>query len=353
MSSISGPNQHPVKEPAEDIQALKALVADALATRGVLARIKAELRASVFLVLQESKTGAKVSLPRENQIANQLLDEQEGRIAVELVRDFLDAFELKSTLAVFEAEVDLARFGKGDYGSIVNTLGISESLRPSKSLLTRLVNSATHRGSGNLPNGSKSEAVPNGKQSEAVPNGKPIVNGSVTVASTSLPPPAVTKMSSVLPSISPSTQMKPLQQTDPLYQILTTGVPKPAESQPSPSLPSADDRAFDLLSLGQKLPPVSEVTPNPSEDGRSETSDEFDSGLAVDAAKQDKSGSLYDEAISEDIQEVDDDDAIGYETEERQTDLENTSDCTVDSKAISTADQMRQISNYIEELMPT
>ncbi|KAI8805609.1 hypothetical protein BJ742DRAFT_741095 [Cladochytrium replicatum] len=340
----------------EDIAALKGLVADALATRGVLARIKAELRASVFLVLQESKTGAKVSLPRENQIANQLLAEQDGRIAVELIRDFLDAFELKSTLAVFEAEAELARFGKGNYESIVNTLGISESLKPSKSLLTRLVQSSTQKGNGSLPNRTKSDAVPNGTKIEAIQNGKPIVNGSPTVTSPpSLPPPApVTKsVSSVLPVISPTPQVKPLQQADPLYQILTTGGPKPAESQPSPSFPSPDDRGFDLLSLGQKLPPVSEITPNPSEDGQSETSDEFDSGLAVGVAKQEQSGSFDDEAISEDIPEGGDDEADGYETEERQTDLENTSDRTVDSNAISTADQMRQISNYIEELLPT
>ncbi|XP_077540794.1 centrosomal protein 43-like isoform X1 [Haemaphysalis longicornis] len=82
----------------EDIE-LRDLLLGALEKRGVINRIKAELRASVYLALEEQ-------LPSPSG-ARELGGEEQGRLllAASLVHDFLHASGLRFTLSVLEPEV--------------------------------------------------------------------------------------------------------------------------------------------------------------------------------------------------------------------------------------------------------
>lgn len=108
-----------------ELNALKALVQDALSQKGVLGKIKAELRASVFSVLHEQEIGTgKAYL--ENQKLAAALATREGQIAVDLIREFLEFFNLEHTLAVFLPEANLPEKYAGRE-KLANELRISQN----------------------------------------------------------------------------------------------------------------------------------------------------------------------------------------------------------------------------------
>lgn len=84
---------------------LKDLIVQTLESNGLLAKIKAQLRASVFLALDENEKDTK-----NNNYANlkikKLLATNEGREAVSLVRDFLEVCNLDFTISVFDPELN-------------------------------------------------------------------------------------------------------------------------------------------------------------------------------------------------------------------------------------------------------
>lgn len=100
--------------PAEELDALKALVSNALYKKGVLGKIRAELREAVYTTLQEQE-GAHSSA---NQVGvanfNGALAEygETGELAMELVVELLDALKLNYTKSVLISETGI-NFGKG------------------------------------------------------------------------------------------------------------------------------------------------------------------------------------------------------------------------------------------------
>jgi|TARA_B110000091_G_C13726158_1_gene436937 FGFR1 oncogene partner len=82
---------------------LKNAVAQTLESKGVLGRIRAQLRAAVFTAIdtQEKKNG----IYYENQKLNRLQKTEEGRAAIALVHDFLECLDLHSTKSVFLSEI--------------------------------------------------------------------------------------------------------------------------------------------------------------------------------------------------------------------------------------------------------
>ncbi|CAH1229682.1 FGFR1OP [Branchiostoma lanceolatum] len=90
---------------ADEDTELRDLVAQTLETNGVLGKIRAQLRASVFLALEEQ--GA---LESKSQLVNQdlkkFLNTKEGRMVAALVREFLIHFNLDYSLAVFDPETN-------------------------------------------------------------------------------------------------------------------------------------------------------------------------------------------------------------------------------------------------------
>ncbi|XP_075259630.1 uncharacterized protein LOC142351477 isoform X2 [Convolutriloba macropyga] len=86
---------------------LRDLVAQTLHQQGVLSKIKAQLRASIFLALDEHEQGKiDTKSPLVNEKLKQFLETKEGLEAVSLIREFLQFFDLDYTLAVFEPELN-------------------------------------------------------------------------------------------------------------------------------------------------------------------------------------------------------------------------------------------------------
>lgn len=86
----------------EEDTELRDLVAQTLETNGILNKIRAELRANVFIALEEQDAAQNEKV--SNKPLSQFLDTKEGHQAFSLVREFLQFFNLDFTLAVLEPE---------------------------------------------------------------------------------------------------------------------------------------------------------------------------------------------------------------------------------------------------------
>ncbi|XP_078618046.1 uncharacterized protein LOC144885796 isoform X4 [Branchiostoma floridae x Branchiostoma japonicum] len=110
---------------ADEDTELRDLVAQTLETNGVLGKIRAQLRASVFLALEEQ--GA---LESKSQLVNQdlkkFLNTKEGRMVAALVREFLIHFNLDYSLAVFDPETNIGEKYEGR-DALARELNVLES----------------------------------------------------------------------------------------------------------------------------------------------------------------------------------------------------------------------------------
>ncbi|KAJ3417210.1 sister chromatid cohesion protein 1 [Chytridiales sp. JEL 0842] len=111
---------------------LKSTVSDVLAKKGILSKIKAELRASIFSVLQEAGDGVEDSttIPGASIVSS-----KEGQLALELVRDFLSFYSLEYTKSVLEPELGLT---DAPSGSSLSDFNLPPSDVP-KPMLIRLL----------------------------------------------------------------------------------------------------------------------------------------------------------------------------------------------------------------------
>jgi len=90
----------------EEDTELRDLVTQALENNGLLGKIQAQLRAGVFLALEETdKKNRKV---HHNKRLQQFLSTKEGSLAAGIVQEFLEFFQLDYTSAVFEPESGLS-----------------------------------------------------------------------------------------------------------------------------------------------------------------------------------------------------------------------------------------------------
>ncbi|CAH1799591.1 unnamed protein product [Owenia fusiformis] len=88
---------------ADEDTELRDLVANTLETNGVLGKIRAQLRASVFLALEE-QDAVQNKTPLLNQDLKKFIGTKEGRIVTSLVKEFLEHFNLEFSTAVFQPE---------------------------------------------------------------------------------------------------------------------------------------------------------------------------------------------------------------------------------------------------------
>ncbi|XP_061195674.1 centrosomal protein 43-like isoform X1 [Saccostrea echinata] len=114
---------------ADEDTELRDLVAQTLEANGVLGKIRAQLRASVFLALEEQEQNQ--DKPFANPALRQYLSTKEGQAVAGLVREFLDFFQLDYTLAVFEPEAGLGP-NNGGRQQLAKELNILESDGPPK-----------------------------------------------------------------------------------------------------------------------------------------------------------------------------------------------------------------------------
>ncbi|XP_021004789.1 FGFR1 oncogene partner isoform X2 [Mus caroli] len=110
---------------AEEDTELRDLLVQTLENSGVLNRIKAELRAAVFLALEEQEK-VENKTPLVNESLKKFLNTKDGRLVASLVAEFLQFFNLDFTLAVFHPETSTIQ-GLEGRENLARDLGIIEA----------------------------------------------------------------------------------------------------------------------------------------------------------------------------------------------------------------------------------
>ncbi|XP_062323475.1 FGFR1 oncogene partner isoform X4 [Osmerus eperlanus] len=109
----------------EDDTELRDLLIQNLENNGVLNKLKAEMRAAVFLAMDEQdKVENKTPLVNEN--LKKCLNTKDGRLVASLIIDFLQVFHLDFTLAVFQPEIN-SLSGLDSREQVTCELGIQET----------------------------------------------------------------------------------------------------------------------------------------------------------------------------------------------------------------------------------
>ncbi|GFU12906.1 FGFR1 oncogene partner [Nephila pilipes] len=89
---------------AEGETELRDLIVQNLETSGILNKIKAELRAGVFLAFEEEGS-LRSKIPLFNKSFDDFISTNDGKLAVSIVREFLEYFNLNFSLSVFDPEI--------------------------------------------------------------------------------------------------------------------------------------------------------------------------------------------------------------------------------------------------------
>ncbi|XP_013160984.1 centrosomal protein 43 isoform X2 [Falco peregrinus] len=109
----------------EEDTELRDLLVQTLESSGVLNKIKAELRAAVFLALEEQEK-VENKAPLVNESLKSFLGTKDGRLVAGLVAEFLRFFNLDLTLAVFQPESSTLN-GLDGRENLARDLGIIEA----------------------------------------------------------------------------------------------------------------------------------------------------------------------------------------------------------------------------------
>ncbi|NXC45455.1 FR1OP protein, partial [Penelope pileata] len=110
---------------AEEDTELRDLLVQTLESSGVLNKIKAELRAAVFLALEEQEK-VENKTPLVNESLKNFLSTKDGRLVAGLVAEFLRFFNLDFTLAVFQPESSTIN-GLDGRENLARDLGITDA----------------------------------------------------------------------------------------------------------------------------------------------------------------------------------------------------------------------------------
>ncbi|KAG5899356.1 hypothetical protein JTB14_036845 [Gonioctena quinquepunctata] len=125
----------------EDIE-LRDLVAQTLESNGTLAKIKAQLRASVFLALDEDNKISNLKPLMNNKVSN-YLDTDEGRTMFCVVCEFLEFMDLNFTLSVYKSETFCgSKYQHEERKTLMEKLGLENIDNTSSPLLLHLLKSA-------------------------------------------------------------------------------------------------------------------------------------------------------------------------------------------------------------------
>ncbi|XP_005732865.1 centrosomal protein 43 isoform X3 [Pundamilia nyererei] len=129
---------------AEDDTELRDLLIQNLENSGALNKLKAEMRAAVFLAMEEQDKLENKS-PLVNESLKKCLNTKDGRLVASLIVDFLQIFNLDFSLAVFEPEINSASCLDGR-DQVSRELGLSDlDLNRKSPLLLELVRRGRHR----------------------------------------------------------------------------------------------------------------------------------------------------------------------------------------------------------------
>jgi len=118
---------------------LRDLVATTLENSGILGKIKAQLRANVYMALEEGEN-VKNKSKLVNQNLIDFLSTTNGRLVASLVREFLEFFDLDFTLAVFDPETNIGKdFKYRERGKLIDALGLTELTDKKSPLLSEIM----------------------------------------------------------------------------------------------------------------------------------------------------------------------------------------------------------------------
>lgn len=123
---------------AEEDADLRDLIAQTLENNGVLGKIKAELRAKVFMVLEAHDRNETNKLPFVNENLRNFMNTKEGRVVTSLVREFMEFFGLEFSLAVFDPETNFGDRYRGRDG-LAEEFGVDNVSNSSKPVLASLL----------------------------------------------------------------------------------------------------------------------------------------------------------------------------------------------------------------------
>eukprot|EP00729_Bicosta_minor_P018930 gene18930-24688_t len=90
----------------EDLHAMKETVAGVLKEDGTLGKIQAELRAAVYFAMEAANSGISNAATEPSPLAT-----NDGRLTIELIREFLAYFELSCTDNVLVSEAGQQNVG--------------------------------------------------------------------------------------------------------------------------------------------------------------------------------------------------------------------------------------------------
>ena len=130
-------------QPEEAGQNLTTILTTALESRGVLGRIRAELRASVFSAIHE-QSGAAGSTDGLPATLQSLHHDNAGRLAAQLVLELLATCQLDYSLSVLRPEANL-KSERTERASLAQSLGLT-SANSSEPLLVQLVRALVQPG---------------------------------------------------------------------------------------------------------------------------------------------------------------------------------------------------------------
>ena len=123
----------------EEETELRDLVTATLQTSGVLGKIKAQLRSNVYLAI-EGDSELKKKSNHVNSKLDKFVATSEGRLALQLIREFLEFFGLNYSLMVFEPEALEGRdVTSRSREKLVENLGFAETLSPNIPLLAEVI----------------------------------------------------------------------------------------------------------------------------------------------------------------------------------------------------------------------
>ncbi|XP_014261910.1 uncharacterized protein LOC106674003 isoform X2 [Cimex lectularius] len=125
--------------PVEENKELRDLVTETLQKKGVLGKVQAEIRASVFLALEEQNV-FKDKSPFINRQLKDFVKTSDGNMIISLVREFLEFFNLEFTSMVFDPEthagIDYTYEGRH---KLAKDLMLSNEEQESRPLLSLLI----------------------------------------------------------------------------------------------------------------------------------------------------------------------------------------------------------------------
>jgi len=123
----------------EEDTELRDLVAATLENSGILGKIKAQLRANVYIALEEGEN-VKNKSKLVNQNLIDFLSTTNGRLVASLVREFLEFFDLDFTLAVFDPETNIGKdFKYRERSKLIDALGLTELTDTRSPLLSEIM----------------------------------------------------------------------------------------------------------------------------------------------------------------------------------------------------------------------